>query len=118
MARKTESVATVTKRKVTALMSGYTYGWCRASQHVWHPDAGALTIADQLLHVRFVCENCGGTRTDKVDPKTGELVSRIYRHAEGYLMPGLGDLRPNKSDWRRQHYGRLIQEARKEANIG
>lgn len=106
-----------TRSEVLQLVREYDYEWCRMLGHSWEPPNGrkpieVVTVKGQkgvrrgLIAVPFHCPRCDGTRIDYMN-RRGHLDSRRYDMPEGFYMPGLGDLRPSKDDWRREVIGRL-----------
>ena len=71
---------------MTARTADYPWAACRGPirhrwEHVPHtvaqrPKFGALAL--------FRCETCGSERRDIYSRTTGQLLSRAYRHPEGY----------------------------------
>lgn len=70
---------------------------CRDVGHVW--DVKDEMITETLtLSRELQCYRCTSRRHDEVN-KAGEIVSRVYRHADDYLMPkGAGGF--GKPFWR------------------
>lgn len=83
-------------------------GWCRANAHAWKPQTPFETTKG-VVFVTFKCDNCRGQRYDDISLASGELLARIYKMPKGYILTGVGDARPGKSDWRKLHYGGLLK---------
>lgn len=92
------------------------YGWCRANQHIWVPQSGngqGIIVKQGIASVVFKCRNCKGERHDKISLNSGDVVFRTYVMPEGYVLENIGvGNKPKKSDWRKEHYAKLLGRKR------
>ena len=59
---------------------------CRSLGHAWQECEPDRPAKFGELHV-YQCLRCLGIRDDLIAPRFGELLSRGYRHAPGYMQP-------------------------------
>jgi len=59
---------------------------CRSLGHAWQECQPDRPAKFGELHV-YQCLRCLGIRNDLIAPRYGELLSRGYRHAPGYMQP-------------------------------
>ena len=59
---------------------------CRSLGHAWQECEPDRPAKFGELHV-YQCLRCLGIRDDLISHKYGEILSRGYRHAPGYMMP-------------------------------
>jgi hypothetical protein len=59
---------------------------CRSLGHAWQECAPDRPAKFGELHV-YQCLRCLGIRDDLISTRYGELLSRGYRHAPGYMQP-------------------------------
>lgn len=74
---------------------------CRATQHRWeqtHQPRFSTTYPSGI-GISFVCQTCFSERHDTWSQVTGEVLSRMYYHVEGYDQIGNLD---SKSQIRRE----------------